>query len=98
MERFCDASGAKINWHKSCGFWVGSGATPTWSPDALFRWVHAGTPVRYLGCQVGLDLTAEQQIAPLLLSIRKKFLFWSTAHLSLAGRVVVANQVLLATI
>ena len=52
----------------------------------------AGTPVRHLGCQVGLDLIAEQQIAPLLLSIRKKLLFWSTAHLSLAGRVVVAKS------
>ena len=28
LERFCDASGAKINWHKSFGFWVGSGPTP----------------------------------------------------------------------
>ena len=24
MERFCRASGALINWHKSCGFWVSS--------------------------------------------------------------------------
>ena len=22
LEIFCDASGAKINWHKSCGFWI----------------------------------------------------------------------------
>ena len=98
LERFCDASGAKINWHTSCAFWVGSGEPPQWSPDAQFRWVPAGIPIRYLGCQVGLDLTAEQQIAPLLLSIRRKLLFWSSASLSLAGRVVVANQVLLATL
>ena len=71
--------------------------TPTWSPDVLFRWVPAGTSVRYLGCQVGLELTAEQQIAPLLLSIRRKLIFWSSARLSLAGREMVANQVLLAT-
>ena len=66
-------------------------------PDPGFRWVPPGTPVRYLGCQVGLELAPEQQIAPLLLSIRRKILFWSSARLSLAGRVVVANQVLLAT-
>ena len=54
-------------------------------------------PVRYLGCQIGLELTAEQQIAPLLLSIRRKLIFWSSARLSLAGRALVANQVLLAT-
>ena len=97
LEVFCVASGAKINWHKSCGFWVGAGPPPCWAPDPSFRWVPSGTAVRYLGCQVGLDLSMEQQVAPLLLSIRRKLLFWSSAHLSLAGRVVVANQVLLAT-
>ena len=97
LELFCDASGAKINWHKSCGFWTGAGDPPAWLPDPLFRWIPPGTSVRYLGCHVGLELAAEQQIAPLLLSIRRKLVFWSTARLSLAGRVVVANQVLLAT-
>ena len=97
LEQFCDASGARINWHKSYGFWVGEVDRPQWSPSAQFQWVPPGRAVRYLGCQVGLDLTAEQQIAPLLLSIRKKLLHWSSARLSLAGRVVVANQVLLAT-
>ena len=97
LEVFCDASGAKINWHKSCGFWIGAGAPPQWLPHPSFRWIPEGTPVRYLGCQIGLELTAEQQIAPLLLSIRRKLIFWSSARLSLAGRAVVANQVLLAT-
>ena len=60
LEVFCDASGAKINWHKSCGFWIGAGAPPQWLPDPSFRWIPEGTPVRYLGCQIGLELTAEQ--------------------------------------
>ena len=97
LETFCDASSAKINWHKSCNFWVGEGSPPGWLPDPLFQWILPGTCVRYLGCHVGLELSAEQQIAPLLLSIRRKLVFWSSARLSLAGRVVVANQVLLAT-
>ena len=59
LEVFCDASGAKINWHKSCGFWVGEGALPCWMPDPLFRWVPPGSAVRYLGCHVGLELSAE---------------------------------------
>ena len=97
LEIFCAASGAQINWHKSCGFWTGRGSPPQWLPSPQFRWIPSGTPVRYLGCQIGIDLTAEQQIAPLLLSIRKKLLHWSSAHLTFAGRVVVSNQVLLAT-
>ena len=36
LERFCDVFGAKINWHKSCGFWVGEGEHPLWLPSAQF--------------------------------------------------------------
>ena len=28
LDTFYDASGAKINWHKSCGFWIEDGALP----------------------------------------------------------------------
>ena len=42
--------------------------------------------MRYLGCQIGIDLSAEQHIVPLLLSIQKKLLHWSSTRLSLAGR------------
>eukprot|EP00250_Pteridium_aquilinum_P022376 c25362_g1_i2 orf=3-263(-) len=30
IETFCTASGSKINWHKSCGFWTGQGESPQW--------------------------------------------------------------------
>ena len=97
LQTFGGASGSLINWHKSVAFWISEAPTPSWMPDPRFRSIPPGTAVRYLGCQVGLDLSPEQQIAPLLLSIRKKLLFWSSARLSLAGRIVVTNQVLLST-
>ena len=97
LQTFGGASGSLINWYKSVAFWISETPTPSWMPDPRFRWIPPGTAVRYLGCQVGPDLSPEQQIAPLLLSIRKKLLFWSSARLSLAGRIVVTNQVLLAT-
>ena len=97
IGNFCIASGAKINWHKTVGLWIGDSTPLNWCPDPNFRWIEKGTPVRYLGCQVGIDLTAEQQINPLLLTIRKKLIYWSSAKLSLAGRVVIANHVLLST-
>ena len=52
LEQFCDTSGAKINWHKSCGFWVSGDALPQWTPNAQFQWIPPGRAVRYLGCQV----------------------------------------------
>ena len=77
--------------------WIGDSEPPQWKPDPRFCWLGKGTPVRYLGCQVGIELSSEQQITALLLTIRKKLLHWSSAKLSLAGRIVIANHVLLST-
>ena len=80
------------------GFWIGQEEPPNWSPDAHFRWIPRGTPVRYLGCQVSIELSPAHQIAPLLLTIRKKLLNWSTTKLSFSGRIIVVNNVFLASI
>lgn len=87
---FLSASVALINWHKSCGFWSLSSPIPVQQPRSALSSILEGTIVRYLEYQVGFDITPEHQIAPLL-SIKKKFLFWSSARLSLAGPVLVAN-------
>ena len=63
-----------------------------------FTWIHTGHSIRYLGCRVGLGLNAEDMIAPLLLRLRNKLIYWNKEKLSLAGRVVVANSVLLSSI
>lgn len=72
-------------------------SAPTWRPVADFQSIVPCTTVRYLGRYLGIDISPEQQITSLLLSIWKKLLYWSTAQLSLVGRVVVANHILLAT-
>ena len=98
LTTFCQGSGALINWHKLVSFWVSDEIVPPWIHDPGFRWIPKGTLVRCLGCQLGMEITPERQISPLLLLIKKKRLFWSTAKLSLAGRVVVVNYVLLSTL
>ena len=97
IDTFCYASGTIINWNKSMGFWVGSIVNPVWCPQEGFQWIPHGKPIRYLGCQVGINISPEDHVAPLLIAIRKKLVYWNTAKLSLAGRVVIANQVLLAS-
>ena len=57
-----------------------------------------GEAVRYLGYQVGLELPPEAHLAPLMFMLRKKIVFWNKQHLSLAGRVIIVNYVLLASI
>ena len=36
IESFCAASGAKINWQKTVGFWVSDMPIPSWTPDPGF--------------------------------------------------------------
>ena len=97
LQHFCIASGARLNWNKTVAFWVSSEPPPSWLPHPLFQWTERGEARRYLGVQVGINLAPEAHVAPLLLTLRKKLFLWSQAKLSLAGRVVVANHVLLAT-
>ena len=58
LDLYCLASGARINWHKSYGMLVGSQAIPTWGLDEGFTWSLPGQSCRYLGFQVGLDITS----------------------------------------
>ena len=95
LETFCVASGAKVNWCKSMGFWVSARPLPSRRPSEFFRWIQEGVSVRYLGCQVGINVNKERLLAPLMLSLRKKLMIWDTIELSLADRVMIANQVLL---
>ena len=97
LEKVCLGLGAKLNWNKTVGFWVSDLPLPNWLPHPNFRWISEGMAVRYLGFQVGINLSPELQIAPLLYSIRKKLMYWSAKRLSLAGRIVIVNHVLLAS-
>ena len=67
---FCIPLRAKINWNKIVGFWRGLSDPPRWTPDVNFKWIPRGTSVRYLGCQVGVELAPELQIIPLLMRTR----------------------------
>ena len=95
---FCCASGARINWHRSSGFVVAEDKQHcSWGEDSGFTWIPHGQTCRYLGFHVGIDVDLGHQFEPVLVSIRRKLCHWSSMHLSLAGRALVVNQVLLAT-
>ncbi|MCO5608977.1 hypothetical protein L7F22_063196 [Adiantum nelumboides] len=47
--------------------------------------------------KVGLDVSPEQQFSPVMQFMRRKLCNWFSQHLSLAGRALVTNQVLLAS-
>ncbi|MCO5590954.1 hypothetical protein L7F22_044930 [Adiantum nelumboides] len=93
LEVFCVDSGARINWVKSYGILAGSDDVLAWGPGD-FAWLRSGETCRYLGFQVRLNVTPEQQFSPVMQSMRRKLCYWFSQHLSLAGRALVANQVL----
>ena len=82
--------------NKSVGLWAGAKTNHVWYLGP-FLWLHHGELARYLGCMVGIDLRPEAMLSPLLLLIKRKLLYWDAQQLSFAGRVVVANTILLAS-
>jgi hypothetical protein len=59
------------------------------------KWIPESERVRYLGIQVGFWLPAETNFDKLVTSPKGKMIAWGNCNLSLAGRILVANQVLL---
>jgi mannosylglycoprotein endo-beta-mannosidase len=50
LKIFCQASGAKINWHKSATIWASKKErTWEWGEGEGFRWIPNGEGTRYLG-------------------------------------------------
>ena len=72
IERFCKASGGKINWNKHRGFWVSSNSCSVWCPNVDFQWVPNGMVVKYLGFLVGVEIQKNHQLEQVRDKIRKK--------------------------
>jgi hypothetical protein len=99
LKLFCHASEAKINWHKSAAIWA-SKKEKTWDLGRAkgLRWIPDGEGTRYLGIHIGFHLPYEVNFDKMMLALKGKLINWSHNQLSLAGRTLVANQVLLASI
>ncbi len=52
LNIFCKASGAKINWNKSCAIWASKRDKEwEWGREVGLQWIPKGKGVRYLGIQ-----------------------------------------------
>ncbi len=98
LDIFYKASGAKINWNKSSAIWASKRDREwEWGREVGLQWIPKGKGVKYLGIQVGFHLPPEANFDKLLSALKRKLINWSTCRLSLAGRILVVNQVLLAS-
>lgn len=99
ITRFGAASGAKLNLHKSIGLWLAHTERGwNWGEEAGLKWLGTGEVTRYLGYPFGIDIPQKEKDAKMLSQIRKHLLSWSGNKLSLAGRIMVSNQVVLSSI
>jgi hypothetical protein len=98
LTLFSQASGAKVNWHKTAAIWASkSERTWSWGEEVGLRWLPEGSGTRYLGIQVGFHLPPETNFEKMMLALKSKLITWSNNRLSLSGRILVANQVLFAS-
>ncbi len=93
------ASGAKLNWRKPAAIWASQRErTWEWGSDEGLKWILDGEGTRYLEIQVGFHLPPEANFDRMMFALKGKLINWGHNKLSLAGRILVANQVLLASI
>jgi hypothetical protein len=98
LDLFCLASGAKINWGKSAATWASKDKKEwEWGQEVGLKWIPEGQGVRYLGIQIGFRLPIEANFEKLMLTLKGKMIAWGKCNLFLAGRILVANQVLLSS-
>ena len=99
ITKFGVASGAKLNLHKSVGIWIADAERNwTWGEEAGLKWIGPGEVTRYLGYPFGLHIPQKEKDGKMLSQIRKHLSKWSNHPLSLAGRIMVSNQVILSSI
>jgi len=88
----------KVNWHKSATIWASKKErTWQWGTEVGLKWLPEGEGTKYLGVLVGSHLPPEANFDKMMLALKSKLIAWSHNLLSLAGRILVANQVLLAS-
>jgi len=98
LRVFCLGSGSKLNWDKTYAIWASKNKQDfSWEADLGVKWVSEGTRVRYLRPLIGFHLPSNTNTTPLIDSINKKLKSWASKMITTARRVIIINQVLLAT-
>jgi hypothetical protein len=98
LTTFSAASGTKVNWHMSMTIWASKKDwTWHWGTEVGLKWVLEGEGTKYLGILVGFHLPLEANFDRLMVALKSKLIAWSHNLLSLAEKILVANQVLVAS-
>ena len=99
LHSFSLPSGLLINWSKSGAYWEGRNRPrPAWTQNFDWTWIPEGNISKLLGSPFGLSVSTADIDHFLMEKIRKKLTYWTSTKLSVAGRRLIVNQVLLSTL
>jgi hypothetical protein len=98
LELFYLASGLLINWTKSVAYWLSQEPPPIWLQVTRCQWAIEHRLSKLLGTPFGIELSTQDIDDFLYNKIRRKLTYWTTIHLSLVGRVLIVNTVLLSSL
>jgi hypothetical protein len=99
LEDFCLASGSLVNGNKSHAILVSRNPQPLhWGIQMGLDWIPTGAQATHLGIPVGFRLPQKVRDEAALVRIHTKLAYWGGQQFSQAGRILIANQVLLACV
>ena len=98
LDTFGEASGLHMNWNKSVAFWFSPLPIPPWLGTLGCQSAVERHLAKVLGTPFGISLAVSDVDAFLEEKISRKLCYWTSIHLSLAGRAVIVNAVLLSTL
>jgi hypothetical protein len=98
LNFICFTFEAKINWGKFVAIWANKNKWAwEWGQEVGLKWAPKSEKVRYLGIQVGFRLPMEANFNKLMISLKCRMIMRGNCNLSLACRILIANQVLLSS-
>ena len=99
LDLHCEASGSKLNWTKTRAIWASDiPRNWTWRDDLGLVWLQEGQTTKHLRCLIGFKALREDIYSLMVQKIRDGIQRWNKHRLSLAGRILVVNQVILGSI
>ncbi|KAG0571879.1 hypothetical protein KC19_VG050800 [Ceratodon purpureus] len=99
LSTFCEATDAKLNESKLVAIWA-SRQPRDWTRtnDLGIVWLAEGANTKYLGSPIGFKMNPANRDRKVIIQLTKQLMISSPRKLSMTGRHLIVNQVLLASI
>jgi hypothetical protein len=98
MDKFSAASGLNINWSKSEARWLAQHTRPPDTDTLNWSWKPADESGSLLGFLFSSGLSPETMFDDLLLRVGKRLSKWSNFPLTVNGKIVVANHLIMSSL